>query len=215
MISSGEMINHYKILRSIGKGGMGEVFLAEDTVLERQVAIKFLPEKVYQDPSRRKRFLREAKAAAGLDHPNICQVYETNESEGRSFIVMEYVAGETLAQRQSGGTERVLQEQLKALLDVHASRKFQKLLIAYEPVWAIGTGKVATIEEIDETHKSILAYWEAQTGASAPPILYGGSVAPDNYGPICNIPSVGGALVGGASLSLEKFSKLVEISETA
>ena len=109
MVSDGEMVNHYRILRSLGRGGMGEVFLAEDTILERQVAIKFLPEEVYQDPSRRKRFLREAKAAAGLDHPNICQVYETNESEGRSFIVMEYVAGETLAQMLDRGSLPLLE----------------------------------------------------------------------------------------------------------
>ena len=99
MAANGQMINHYRILKPIGKGGMGEVFLAEDTILERKVAIKFLPESVQQDSDMRKRFLREAKAAAGMDHPNICRVYETGEFEGRSFIVMEYVAGETLKDR--------------------------------------------------------------------------------------------------------------------
>jgi len=103
VISEGEAIKHYKILHSIGKGGMGEVFLAEDTVLERKVAIKFLPEDVHQDIRTRERFLREAKSAAALDHPNICQVYETGEIEGRSFIVMEYLAGETLKDRLSRG----------------------------------------------------------------------------------------------------------------
>ena len=103
MLSGGEAIKHYKILHPIGKGGMGEVFLAEDTVLERRVAIKFLPEELQLDLHTHERFLREAKAAAALDHPNICQVYETGEVDGRSFIVMEYLAGETLKDRLSRG----------------------------------------------------------------------------------------------------------------
>ncbi len=103
MPAAGELFNHYRILEAIGKGGMGEVFLAEDTILERKVAIKFLPENMNWDPPTRKRFLREAKAAAAMNHPNICQVYETAEVQGRSLIVMEYVEGETLKQRLSRG----------------------------------------------------------------------------------------------------------------
>jgi eukaryotic-like serine/threonine-protein kinase len=99
----GEMLDHYKILGPLGKGGMGEVFLAEDTVLERKVAIKFLPEVSQLDGGLRKRFQLEAKAAAGLEHPYICKIYETGEIEGKAFIVMEYITGESLKEKLAGG----------------------------------------------------------------------------------------------------------------
>ena len=90
----------YRILEPIGKGGMGEVFLAEDSELERKVALKFLPEALQSDATALTRLRREAKAAAALDHPYICKVYELGETEdGRAFIAMEYVEGETLASR--------------------------------------------------------------------------------------------------------------------
>jgi tetratricopeptide (TPR) repeat protein len=88
--------DRYKVLRPLGAGGMGEVFLARDTTLERDVAIKVLPASLSADPIARKRFRREALAAAGLDHPFICKVFEIGDASGRLFIVMEYVAGETL-----------------------------------------------------------------------------------------------------------------------
>jgi len=96
MPTPGDKVKHYEILRSIGKGGMGEVYLAQDTVLDRKVAIKFLPEEMQQDTNARDRFLREAKSAAALDHPFICKIFETGEAEGKAFIVMEYVEGVTL-----------------------------------------------------------------------------------------------------------------------
>src|SRR5207244_5021427 len=89
-------ISHYRILSKIGAGGMGEVYLAQDTKLDRKVAIKFLPERLVADEQARKRLVREARAAAKLDHPNICSIYEVGEDDGRSFIVMQYVEGETL-----------------------------------------------------------------------------------------------------------------------
>lgn len=91
----------YKILGELGRGGMGEVYLAEDTTLARKVALKLLPEETYQDPEARQRFVREAKAAAALDHPYICSVHEVGEAEGRLFFAMEYVDGETLRSRIS------------------------------------------------------------------------------------------------------------------
>jgi serine/threonine protein kinase/Tfp pilus assembly protein PilF len=89
-------IKQFKILEPIGKGGMGEVFLAYDTILERKVAIKFLPEGLQDDIAFQERFFREAKAAAALDHPFICKIYETGNIQGRAYIVMEYIEGESL-----------------------------------------------------------------------------------------------------------------------
>jgi serine/threonine protein kinase/dienelactone hydrolase len=92
----GRTISHYQVLEKLGAGGMGEVFLAEDTSLHRKVALKFLPPQMQRDESARKRFLREAHSAAALDHPFICSIHAVSESEGKDFIVMEYVDGETL-----------------------------------------------------------------------------------------------------------------------
>ncbi|HYE66404.1 MAG TPA: protein kinase [Pyrinomonadaceae bacterium] len=91
-----ETISHYRVIRKLGAGGMGEVYLAEDTKLSRKVAIKFLPPDVTAESQANRRLLREARAAAMLDHPHICSIYEVGEEEGRSFIVMQYIEGETL-----------------------------------------------------------------------------------------------------------------------
>jgi len=101
-IPSGTAISHYRILNKIGAGGMGEVYLAEDTQLDRKVAIKFLPRESTLDEQANRRLIREARAAAKLDHPNICSIYEVAEEEGQSFIVMQYIEGETLASRIQG-----------------------------------------------------------------------------------------------------------------
>ncbi len=99
----GSSISHYFIVEKLGQGGMGEVFLAEDTKLHRKVALKFLPGELGRDSVARLRFLREAKAAAALDHPCICKIYEIDESGGRSFISMEYVQGRNLRERLKAG----------------------------------------------------------------------------------------------------------------
>ncbi|MBN2317893.1 MAG: protein kinase, partial [Acidobacteria bacterium] len=95
----GKSLAHYEIISQLGQGGMGEVFLASDTSLDRKVAIKFLPDSLGLDDTARKRFMREAKSAAALDHPYICSIHEVGESEGRRYIVMEYVEGLTLKDR--------------------------------------------------------------------------------------------------------------------
>src|SRR6266571_5124048 len=94
-----QQVAHYRIIEKLGTGGMGEVFLAQDLKLGRKVAIKMLPAKSIDDALARKRLLREAKAAATLDHPNICAIHEVNEDGDCPFIVMQYVEGNTLAIR--------------------------------------------------------------------------------------------------------------------
>ena len=95
----GQSISHFQVLKKIGQGGMGEVYLAQDAPLDRQVALKFLPEEMRQDETARKRFLREAKSAAALDHPFICHIHEIGAAEGKDFIAMEYVEGQNLKDR--------------------------------------------------------------------------------------------------------------------
>jgi eukaryotic-like serine/threonine-protein kinase len=92
-------LGRYEIRSKLGAGGMGEVYLAEDTQLDRKVAIKFLPAESIADDRAKSRLMREARAAAKLDHSNICSIYEVTEEDSRSFIVMQYVEGETLAAR--------------------------------------------------------------------------------------------------------------------
>lgn len=131
---------------------------------------------------------------------------------GADFKII-FCVGETLAERESGKTEAVLERQLKALTDKASTQNKSAIILAYEPVWAIGTGKVASAEDIQSAHSFIDSFWREHAGGAATPILYGGSVAPDNFQLISQIPLVAGALVGGASLSLEKFSKLIQIAE--
>ena len=92
----GETVSHYRIRERIGAGGMGTVYLATDTKLHRRVALKFLPDDLTRDPEWRHRFVREARAAGAIDHPNIAAIHDIEESDGRTFIVMEYVEGQSL-----------------------------------------------------------------------------------------------------------------------
>ena len=94
-----ETVSHYRVQRQIGAGGMGEVYLAEDLRLGRQVALKFLPASYQYDSERRDRFLKEARAASALRSPNIAAIYDIGEHDGAMFIAMEYVEGEVLSQR--------------------------------------------------------------------------------------------------------------------
>ncbi len=120
--------------------------------------------------------------------------------------------GETLAERQRGLVERVFQRQLYAATSGLTDEQFGRLVIAYEPVWAIGTGQVATPDQAQEAHAYLRGKLSSLFGekiAGSTPILYGGSVKPDNAAGLLALPDVDGALVGGASLKADQFLAIV------
>ncbi len=102
-MSPNTMLAHYSIVRKIGAGGMGEVYLAQDKKLDRKVALKILPAEVASNQERMRRFVQEAKAASALNHPNIITIYEIGETNSRHFIAIEFIDGETLRQRMKHG----------------------------------------------------------------------------------------------------------------
>src|SRR5689334_9967689 len=99
MLESGTKLGRYEIKSQLGAGGMGEVYLAQDTKLDRKVALKILPADVAAQPDRMKRFVQEAKSASALNHPNIITIYEIDETESGHFIATEFIDGETLRER--------------------------------------------------------------------------------------------------------------------
>jgi serine/threonine protein kinase/tetratricopeptide (TPR) repeat protein len=126
-LSANTELSHYRIISKIGAGGMGEVYLAQDTKLDRKVALKILPADLAANQDRMRRFVQEAKAAAALNHPNIAHIYEIGESDGTNFIAMEFVDGVTLSQKfqqeQSGLRKllRCLQHVAEGLAKAHAA----------------------------------------------------------------------------------------------
>ncbi len=99
----GTIISHYNILEKLGEGGMGVVYKSEDTKLQRTVAIKVLKPEAIGDPEAKERFIREARAASALNHPNITTIHEIDEWHGQDFICMEYVEGETIKKKIQSG----------------------------------------------------------------------------------------------------------------
>ena len=116
-LTAGIKVSHYKIIEKIGAGGMGVVYLALDTKLNRNVALKFLPQHLCQDEECRKRFIREAQAAAGLDHPNIAGIYEVGEHSGRPFYSMQIVEGQSLREIIAG-KDMPIDKILKTIMQV-------------------------------------------------------------------------------------------------
>src|SRR5499425_2389958 len=98
-LSAGTRLGPYEILSALGAGGMGEVYKARDTRLDRTVAVKVLPSELASDPDRRSRFEREARAIAALSHPHICTIFDVGRENGTDYLVMELLEGETLAER--------------------------------------------------------------------------------------------------------------------
>src|SRR3989441_12404639 len=126
MLAVGTKLGRYEIRSKIGEGGMGEVYLAQDAKLDRKVALKILPAEVAADRNRMERFIREAKAAAALNHPNIAHIYEIGEQDGTNFIAMDYIDGQTLRELIRNHTDlgkllRHLQHAAEGLAKAHAA----------------------------------------------------------------------------------------------
>ena len=183
----GENISHYRIVEKLGAGGMGEVYLAHDTKLDRKVAIKILPSSIALNEDRMRRFVQEAKAAAALNHPNIAHVYEIGNQDDIHYIAMEYVQGQTLREKiqaQKGNLELLLKSILQvaeglskahAAGIVHRDLKPDNIMITqdgYAKILDFGLAKL-----IDQTVPSPNGLSEAPTAAalnqSAPGIVLG------------------------------------------
>src|SRR5262245_24486554 len=114
-LSTGRRLGPYEILSPLGAGGMGEVYKARDTRLDRTVAIKILPDSLSADPQFRERFDREARVISQLDHPNICALYDVGQEDGTAYLVMQYLEGETLAERLTRGPMRLDEASMYAI----------------------------------------------------------------------------------------------------
>jgi len=162
-LSPGSRLGSYEIVSSLGSGGMGEVYLAKDKKLERNVALKVLPEGLSQDSNRLERFVREAKAASAIDHPNVAHIYEIGEAEGIRFLAMQYVEGQTLAARSADSplvTKQILElgVQVADALDaayskgiVHRDIKPGNLMVTERGQWKVldfGLAKIAPSREM-------------------------------------------------------------------
>lgn len=145
---------------------------------------------------------------------------DAEESAKRAAFAAEaglaviFCVGETLEERDSGRTNSVLKAQMSPLFKLLGKPYRDNLLVAYEPVWAIGAGRTASVAEIAGAHREIIRLILESSGLGSVPILYGGSVAPDNVESILKIDLVGGCLIGGASLEIKKWEAMLTASES-
>lgn len=123
--------------------------------------------------------------------------------------------GETEAERAAGITNKTLEQQLAPIFHHLDESMATRVILAYEPVWAIGTGKVASLQEIDETHSFLKHMWNSNGLGTSSTVLYGGSVTPENFTEIISLATVDGALVGGASIKIHAWCELISIAASA
>lgn len=184
----GSTISHYKILEKLGEGGMGVVYKALDTKLNRTVALKFLPDRVQKDPDAKARFLQEAQAAAALNHPNICTIYGVDEQDGQLYMAMEFVDGGTLRD-SSGLVTGKVQDAVKmavqigdALQEAHAKGivhrdiKADNIMLSAKgqaKVMDFGLAKLKGALKLTRTSSTV-----GTLGYMAPEQIQGGSVDP-------------------------------------
>lgn len=165
----GQSLSRFKVISLLGKGGMGEVYLAEDTKLGRKVAIKSLPTELLEDDQAKRRLMREARAAARLDHPNICAIYEIGEEDNHNFIVMQYIEGDTLSLRIKRNEVRLKESidiaiQIAAALSsahsngiIHRDIKPQNIIVSNDGVVKVldfGLVKALQQEKADEEERA-------------------------------------------------------------
>ncbi len=152
----------------------------------------------------------ERRTLFGETSEQVAQRTKNALSAGLTAVVC---IGETEAERTSQQTEAVLLEQLTPVLDVVDANSAVRVIVAYEPVWAIGTGKVASLQEIQDAHRFIISTWNSRKLSRPAVVLYGGSVNPGNFSEILRLPEVDGALVGGASIKIDQWLSLISIAE--
>src|ERR1022692_4274793 len=191
-LSSGDKLGPYEILSAIGAGGMGEVYRAKDTKLGRQVAIKVLPGHLSANPSARERLRREASAAAALDHPVICKVFDIGEERGELFLVMEFISGDTLYEQLNAGSVplpealRIAAEVAEALEEAHNNRFVHRDLKPANVMLAQGHVKVMDFGLAKQFGETVQAVQDGVTMTSAGPALTGAGAAigtPDYMSP--------------------------------
>jgi triosephosphate isomerase len=141
------------------------------------------------------------------------QIARKAEKVLNSSLFLILCVGESIDERKRGETAAVLEQQLRRAISGRTEREIASLVVAYEPIWAIGSGVTASAPQIEQAHKVIRDTLRDYSKLVRPPIIYGGSVTPENLGEILRISEVDGALVGGASLNPEKFTRMVELAD--